>query len=201
MGCGERAIRTSARRRRMRPRSPGACATTASTACRCPGARPRGRTTHWRREAAPGVVRRAVAKTQHMHVRGDRRSGAAGVRDERDDRGRGEEALSLRALRIGRFVLVPLGFLATSSAVSRRPSGFCAASRRVPGATTHGFIPESPAVAPSVAEKLRRRAHSARHSWGFLSHGACSSGSPYVKLNHRFKLPGIGEIGTAPLAI
>ena len=67
--------------------------------------------------------------------------------DERDDRGRGEEALSLRALRIGRFVLVPLGFLATSSAVSRRPSGFCTASGCVPGTTSHGFILESPAVA------------------------------------------------------
>ena len=53
-------------------------------------------------------------------------------------------------------------------------------------------------VYPSVAEKICRRARSARHSWGFQPGVACSSGSPSVKLNHRPIWPGIEKQSIAP---
>ena len=50
----------------------------------------------------------------------------------------------------------------------------------------------------SVAEKISRRACSARDSWSFRSHVVCRSGSPSVKLNRRAKWPEIGRQSTAP---
>ena len=54
------------------------------------------------------------------------------------------------------------------------------------------------ALYPPVAEKIARRVGSARHSCGFRSHLACSSGSPYVNLNHRPKSLEIEQQSTAP---
>ena len=53
-------------------------------------------------------------------------------------------------------------------------------------------------ISPPVAEKIVRRVGSARYSWGFRSHLACSSGSPYVNHNHRPKSPEIEQQSTAP---
>ena len=59
LGLGGRSLPQASGARGRCDAYPGACATTASTACPCPGLQLRGRTTRWRHEAAPSGCRPA----------------------------------------------------------------------------------------------------------------------------------------------